>query len=103
MSTKVQTKQDVLDALRANKERLRALGVERVGLFGSFCHDKAGPESDVDILVEFAPDKKTFLNWSDTWDLAEEVFGREVDLVTPESLSKYCAPRILAEAEYVST
>lgn len=103
MGTKVQTKEDVFEALRENKDRLRALGVARVGVFGSFRHNTVRPESDVDLLVEFEPHRKNFLNWSGAWDLAEEMFGREVDLVTPESLSKYCAPRILSEVEYVST
>ena len=101
MPTPVATKSEVFQILTANKARLRALGIQRVGVFGSFRHDTAGPESDVDLLVEFAPEGKTFLNWMDAYDLVEEVLGRKVDLVTPRSLSQYCAPRILAEAEYV--
>lgn len=101
MGTPVSTKSEVVQILRENRERLRALGITRIGLFGSFRHDTAGPESDVDLLVDFAPNEKLFLNWMDAYDLVEDLLGRKVDLVTPESLSKYCAPRILSEAEYV--
>lgn len=83
-------------------ERLRALGVARIGVFGSFVNGPPGPDSDVDLLVEFAPGGKTFLNWGHAWDLTEDVLGRGVDFVTRESLSRYTAPQVLAEAEYVS-
>lgn len=102
MEQSVTTKEDVLSVLRAHKTELRALGVDRLGLFGSFRNGTAGPQSDVDLLVEFSPDKKLLVNYLDAYDLVESILGRKVDLITPKSLSKYCAPRILAEAEYVS-
>jgi uncharacterized protein len=96
------TKDEILAFLRENSERLRLLGVRRIGLFGSFARNEAGPESDVDLLVEFVPDKKTFDNFMALSFFLEELFGRKVELVTSESLSPYIGPHILKEVEYVS-
>ncbi len=54
------------------------------------------------MLVEFAPGRKTFDNFMQLAFYLEELFGRKVELLTPESLSPYLGPRILREVEYVS-
>ena len=49
---------DVLRTLRAEQQNLRErFGVESLALFGSVARDEAGPDSDVDVLVEFEPGK----------------------------------------------
>jgi len=80
----------------------RALGVRRIGLFGSFVRGEAEPDSDVDILVEFESGRKTFDSFLALSLLLEEALHREVELVTLESLSPYLGPHILAEVEYVA-
>ena len=100
MSTTTLSKKDVLDQIEGNRSRLRALGVRRLGLFGSFVRGNQNAGSDVDILVEFEPAKKTFDNFIDLAELLETLLGRPVDLLTPESLSPHIGPRILDEAEY---
>jgi len=97
----VRTKQDVLSVLREKWGGLRALGVQRVGLFGSFVRGEAGADSDVDLLVEFEPGKKTFDNFVAVSCLLEVAFQRKVELLTPQSLSPYIGPHVLAEVEYV--
>ena len=98
----VKTKEDVFEALKTNRGPLQALGVRRVGLFGSFVRSQQQPASDVDVLVEFEPGKKTFDHFMQVCFLLEEMLNRRVDVVTPEGLSPYIGPRILAEVEYVS-
>lgn len=80
---------------------MQALGVRRLGLFGSFVRGEARPESDVDIWVEFEPGRKTFDNFMELAFLLEELFQRPVELVTPESISPYFRPYIESELEYV--
>ena len=46
-------REQILDILRGHLDELRTLGVASLGLFGSAARDEAGPESDVDLLVEF--------------------------------------------------
>jgi hypothetical protein len=98
----VQTKEHVLSLLQRHREHIRNLGVRRLGLVGSFARQQQGAESDVDVLVEFEPRHKTFDAFMQLAFFLEELFERRVELVTPESLSPYIGPRILAEIEYVS-
>jgi len=88
--------------LSKNHSRIRALGVKRLGLFGSFVRGQQSTESDVDFLVEFEQDQKTFDNFIQLAFLLEEVLQRHVELVTPEALSPYIGPHILKEVEYVA-
>jgi len=94
------TKTDLLQLITEHQQQLRALGVKRCGLFGSFVREQPTPYSDVDILVEFEPGNKTFANFMRLAFLFEELFGRKVDLVTLESLSPHIGPHILQEVEY---
>ena len=73
-----------------------------MGLFGSFARGNQKPESDVDLLVEFDPDRKTFDNFMGLAFLLEDLLERRVELVTPEALSPHIGPRILKEVEYVA-
>ena len=98
----VKTKEQVLNLLWEHQQKLRQFGVSRCGVFGSFARDAAHDQSDVDILVAFEPEQKTFDNFIHLAFFLEDLFGRTVDLVTIESLSPYIGPRILDEVEYVS-
>lgn len=97
----VQTKQDLIGRLRRYGEDLRRLGVRRIGLFGPFQRGEANVESDVDLLVEFAPGEKSFDNYMALSFLLEEELGRSVELVTREALGPHLGPHILEEVEYV--
>lgn len=102
MGQRVETKQEIVSVFRQHQQQLRLLGVERLGLFGSFVRGEQKPDSDVDILVEFEHGQRTFDHFMELSFLLEDVLGRRVELVTPESLSPYIGPYILQEVEYVS-
>ncbi len=95
------TKEVILETIQKSQSRLLSFGVRSIGLFGSFARNQARIESDIDLLVEFEPDKKTFDNFIDACFLLEDLFGRKVELVTKESLSSYISPYVLREVEYV--
>jgi predicted nucleotidyltransferase len=95
-------KEHVVALIQQQALPLRALGVRRLGLFGSFIRGEQTAVSDVDVLVEFEAGQKTFDHFMQVAALLEEVLGREVDLVTPESLSPYLGPFILQEIRYVA-
>lgn len=101
MAAKVENKEQIVQGMRSSKERLSELGVESIGLFGSFANGNPTPGSDVDVFVVFAPAHHTFDNFMELSFLLEELFGRKVELVTPESLSPHIGPRILEEVELV--
>ena len=101
VATAVETREDLLRRLASEGPAVRALGVRRLALFGSFARGEGRPGSDVDLLVEFAAGQKTFDNFVALASLLEAALQRRVELVTPEALSPYIGPRILAEAKDV--
>jgi hypothetical protein len=98
----IRTKQDIFAVLEHNRSRLRALGVQKIGLFGSFVRGEQQPDSDIDLLVVFEPGQKTFDAFMDLCFFLEEVLRRRIELVTVESLSPYLGPHILKEVEYAA-
>jgi predicted nucleotidyltransferase len=98
----VQTKKRVLTLIHARRDYIKALGVKRLGLFGSFVRMQQDRNSDIDVLVEFEPSQKTFDNFIHLAFFLEDLFGRRVELVTPEALSPYIGPHIMREVEYVT-
>lgn len=99
---KIHTKQDLLDSLFQHSEQIKSYGVSSLGIFGSFIKESYTEDSDVDLLVDFEPNKKSFDNFMDLSFFLEDIFGRKVKLVTPQSLSKYIGPHILKEVQHVS-
>lgn len=102
MGVTIKTKQDVLQVLHQNRDRLKAMGVSKIGLFGSFLRGEQHPDSDIDLLVEFEAGQKTFDAFMDLAFLLEEIFQRRIELLTVESLSPYLGPHILKEVEYAA-
>ena len=102
MTSKVQTKAEVFERLRALAPRLLELGVQRIGVFGSFVRDAAMPDSDVDFLVEFAPGRKSFDRFMQLSFMLEDALQRRIEVVTTEALSPHLESRILESVEYVS-
>ena len=63
------------------------MGVRSLSLFGSVARGEAGPQSDVDVLVEF-DGRATFDRYMDLVLALQDWFGRRVDLVTQRSLAR---------------
>jgi predicted nucleotidyltransferase len=63
MKNQVNTKDDIVNRILEERERLVSLGVVSIGLFGSFVRGEHTSFSDVDILVKFAPEKHTVDNF----------------------------------------
>ena len=99
--TAVQTKQELIERILSAQQKIHSYGVNRLGIFGSFVRDEAKESSDVDFFVEFHQGKKTFDNFMDLADALEEITGRKIELITPQSLNKYIGKYILKEVEYV--
>ncbi|MEX1014180.1 MAG: nucleotidyltransferase family protein [Candidatus Paceibacterota bacterium] len=102
METAILEKKEILQKLHQLKSEFKKFGVMEIGLFGSFVHNSQTPDSDIDILVEFDQDKKTFDNFMQLSFVLDEALPYPVELVTKESLSPYLAPKILQEVEYVA-
>ena len=102
MQTTIGTKQKIFNVLQQNQSRLSALGVKRIGVFGSFVRGEQCTDSDIDLLVEFEPTRKTFDTFMELSFFLEDVLQHRVEIVTLESLSPYIGPHILKEVEYAA-
>lgn len=69
--------------------------IRKLAFFGSVLRDDFGPDSDVDVLVEFEPGHVPGFAFFGMEEELSEMFGRPVDLNTPGFLN----PRIRAEVE----
>ncbi|MBI4970196.1 MAG: nucleotidyltransferase family protein [Rhodospirillales bacterium] len=95
-------KEAVIATLRANAADLARFGVVGLALYGSVAKDRATRESDIDLLVDFAPDRPTGLfEMIDLKRRLEGLLGRPVDLATPSTLKPRLKARILKEAQRV--
>jgi len=73
------TKDEILNQLSSNRDYIQEhFEVEKIGLFGSYAKDKATPQSDIDIYVEFS--HKTFDNLAGLWNYLEELYHKKIDL-----------------------
>lgn len=79
--------------------------IRRLSAFGSVLRDDFGPNSDVDLLVEFEPGHTPGLRFFTIQRELSGILGRKVDLNTAEDLSPYFRQEVLSEAEelYVTT
>ncbi|HSR92364.1 MAG TPA: nucleotidyltransferase family protein [Gemmatimonadales bacterium] len=73
--------------------------VRRLSLFGSVLREDFGPDSDVDVLVEFEPGCVPGLSFLSMEEELSLIVGRKVDLNTSGFLSPYFRERVLSEAE----
>lgn len=72
-------------------------GATNVRVFGSVARGDAGPDSDVDLLVDVLPVHSAWFPGGLLADL-EELLGRKVDVVEAEQLHWYVRDRVLSEA-----
>jgi predicted nucleotidyltransferase len=86
-AAQVLKREDAARVLRAHAAELRARGIIHVALFGSAARGEAGPESDIDVVIDLEPGRKFSLI-----DLASvrvrlcDLFGRESDVLIREDL-----------------
>jgi uncharacterized protein len=92
---------EALALLVAQREALARLGVRSLSIFGSVARDEAGPESDVDVLVEFLEAATLERYMALKWFL-ETLFGRPVDLATPGALKPGLQRRIAGDLIHVA-
>jgi predicted nucleotidyltransferase len=75
--------------------------IRRLSVFGSALTSDFGPDSDLDVLVEFEPGHVPGFAFFEMQDELSELLGHKVDLNTPNFLSPYFRDRVLREAEAI--
>jgi predicted nucleotidyltransferase len=96
----ISNKEIIKSSITRNREKIKLLGVDKLGLFGSYARGDAQDDSDIDILVVFSKKKKNFDNFMDLSFLLEDILEHKVDLITADSLSATLKSNILPEVEY---
>lgn len=96
------TKENIISVLKTHKSELSRYGVSNIGLFGSYLRNEQSKRSDIDLLIDFEPDKESFDNYMAVCDFFENLFKNEkVEIVTRNGLSKHIGPKILNQVLYV--
>jgi predicted nucleotidyltransferase len=83
-------------------ELCRRFGVKELSVFGSAARGEIGPESDLDIMVEFETGVRTGLIKFETLvEALESLVGRRVDLVTRRGLKPWVRSQVLRDARVI--
>jgi len=89
------------EILKLNRSEILVLavrhGVKNLQVFGSFARGQAGPDSDVDFLVDVEPGR-TYLDLGAFLLDLQELLGRRVDVVTERALRPSIKDQILQES-----
>lgn len=90
---------EVIARLKSRAEEIRARGVTRLALFGSYARDEARPDSDIDVLIDLDPSRPFSLV-----DLAalriylSDILARDVDVVERDSIKPLLRNEVLSES-----
>lgn len=93
------TKEEIKKILSDNKGILKRYKVKSIALFGSYVRNEQTEDSDIDFLVEFEQD--TYNNFVNLIFTLEDLFKKEVTVVSTEDLSPYIRPYVLKEVEKI--
>lgn len=88
------TSEEILQFLREHKTTLESMGVQRIGLFGSYAKGLQRPGSDIDILVEL--DEPSFFKMAYVQIFLEEHLGLPIDILRKGS---HLRPKFLQTIE----
>lgn len=95
------TRHDAIAVLRQHADALRARGVRHAALFGSVARGEAGPLSDLDILIELAPDAKLdAFAYAGLKRYIADLFSGPVDVVNRDALKPYLRRPAASDAIY---
>ena len=81
---------------------MKQFGAVRLGLFGSYVRGEQTDDSDVNIVVEFAPGKRKLRSFLETMDYLETSMGRKTDVLTWEGMANFVRKLVANKIEYIS-
>jgi predicted nucleotidyltransferase len=95
------SRQDILASLKKLKREVaKEYSVKTIGVFGSVARDEQTGQSDIDLLVEFSK-PVGFVTFMRLENFLSERLGKQVDLVTSDSLKPVIRQDVLSEVIYV--
>jgi hypothetical protein len=95
------TRQDIITSLKKIKGKVaKDYSVKTIGVFGSVARNEQTGESDIDLLVEFSK-PVGFVTFMRLENFLSEQLGKQVDLVSSDSLKPVIRQDVLSEVIYV--
>jgi predicted nucleotidyltransferase len=91
--------EDVIAALRVHERELRESGVLHAAVFGSVARGEAGPDSDVDIMVDLNDEiVRSLFDYAGVYGALERAIGRPVDVADAKRLKPHVRPSAMTDA-----
>ncbi len=95
------TRDSIIEKLKSAEVALRARGVDHAALFGSVARGEAGPASDIDIMVDIAPDAELdMFAYVGIVHMIEDLFAGPVDVSDRAALKSFVRPGAERDAVY---
>jgi predicted nucleotidyltransferase len=92
------TRSDIITSLQRKAPDMRALGATSLYVFGSVARGESRDDSDVDLFIDYDPDRFSFVELIRLREQVSQFLGRPADLTTREGLHPLLRPQIEAEA-----
>jgi len=94
-SLEILNKETIIQKIEENREKIKSFGVKKLTLIGSYAHDEAKHESDIDFLVEFEKGRGLFDDYVHCLQFLRDLFGKEIDMGEKRLLREELKPNIL--------
>lgn len=88
-------KEQIIKKIEQNKDKIKAFGVKKLALIGSYARNEANEKSDIDFLVEFKQGRGLFDDYAHLLQFLRDLFGKEIDLGEKHLLREELKPYIL--------
>lgn len=97
----IHSREQILELMQENRDHIKDFGVRQIGLFGSYARGDQKAGSDVDLLVVFDKNQKSYRHFFYLSEYLESLFHRDVDMLTDKGVSPHFKTRIVNEIIYV--
>lgn len=97
METKNLTSKEIIKILKEHRAILKKYDVKKIGLFGSYVKGEQKEDSDMDFIVEF--EKPSFDNFMNLIFYLENLFGKKVDILTPDGVRSIRVKKVAEDIE----
>jgi len=97
VETKNLTSKEIIKILKEHRAILKKYDVKKIGLFGSYVKGEQKEDSDMDFIVEF--EKPSFDNFMNLIFYLENLFGKKVDILTPDGVRSIRVKKVAEDIE----
>ncbi len=93
---------EIIQIIKDHENEIKAFGVKKIGVFGSYANGNFSESSDIDILVNFGEVPRISKSYFGLKFYLENLFNKEVDLCREKDIRKEIKDEILRSVRYVS-